>query len=389
MADWRAVTENMNQGYLLGKDAGGKMSGIGMALSKIADSIKTNNDENQKKNLLGYEGLIRGNIAPAQEGDTNKFNVPGIGNIVSNPGMPLYEKDATGNYVQKGIIPKGSKVVSSGTTQGKLQSIVDMTDKTPDQIQEEVKSKDPAYFSFLKSINEGRDVAKYSRYGDQNQIHQDVNTLWPDFDASLQPARVATRKGFVAGKEAQNIRSLNTAVQHLGELDGLIPQLQNIGFRPGNTVKNFISKNAGKTPVTNFNMVKNALSGELATIFKNTGGTDQEIANISQSIDNANSTEQLKGVVHQATALMSGRMAALDSQWKGVFGQESNSPNPIMNEKSKNTLIKLGLGDYLLGNQNQDQKTTSTNQPDIVTIQYPTGQTLQMPREEATKRGLL
>lgn len=239
----------------------------------------------------------------------------------------------------------------------KLQAIVNMEGKNSNQIQMEVKKSDPAYFNYLKAIYEGRDVPKYSRYGDQNQIHMDVNTLWPDFDASLQPTRVAARKGFATGKEAQNIRSLNTAVQHLDALNSLIPQLQNSGFRPGNTLKNWISVNTGKPAVTRFNMVKQALSGELATIFKNTGGTDTEIRNISMSIDASNSPQQLQAVVEEAVALMAGRMSALDSQWKGIFGQDSKSPNPIVNSKSQKILDKLGLSNYVSGNETLDNKT--------------------------------
>lgn len=86
MADWRGVQEGLVSGYQVGRSSGGKLSGLGMALSKIADSMKegrlVREEQGRKQNLLGYEGLIKGNIAPTQE-TTSSFEIPGMGRVKS------------------------------------------------------------------------------------------------------------------------------------------------------------------------------------------------------------------------------------------------------------------------------------------------------------------
>jgi hypothetical protein len=58
MSDWGAVNNALNQGFERGTAAGGKLSGLGMALSKVANSMKESRVQGeelaQKKNLLGY-----------------------------------------------------------------------------------------------------------------------------------------------------------------------------------------------------------------------------------------------------------------------------------------------------------------------------------------------
>lgn len=70
MADWNAVNNSLNQGFARGQAAGGRLSGLGMALGKIADSIKTVNDENramgQKRDILGMEEASKLRLAQAE-----------------------------------------------------------------------------------------------------------------------------------------------------------------------------------------------------------------------------------------------------------------------------------------------------------------------------------
>jgi len=69
MADWAGVRAGISQGYLLGKDSGGKLSGLGMVLNKIANQLTTQRQTSeamrQKQQLLGMEEASK--IRMAQE----------------------------------------------------------------------------------------------------------------------------------------------------------------------------------------------------------------------------------------------------------------------------------------------------------------------------------
>lgn len=69
MADWAGVRAGISQGYLLGKDSGGKLSGLGVALSKVAGKLQQQNaaqqEMGQKQQLLGMEEASK--IRMAQE----------------------------------------------------------------------------------------------------------------------------------------------------------------------------------------------------------------------------------------------------------------------------------------------------------------------------------
>lgn len=67
MANWMGVQQGLKEGYVMGKDAGGKLSGLGMALSKIADRLKQERETGEamdmKRNLLGMEESSKIRIA--------------------------------------------------------------------------------------------------------------------------------------------------------------------------------------------------------------------------------------------------------------------------------------------------------------------------------------
>ena len=140
----------------------GQFSGLSAALSNVAEKLKADRTAKQemegKKDLLGYEGLMKGTITPTSQEEEGTFNIPGIGNVVSNPNMPIYEKDASGNYVQKGIVPKGSKVISSKPKEeGGKTLVAPMIDK--------ISKNEDAYYSLGNSLNDLTSNAdKYSQF---------------------------------------------------------------------------------------------------------------------------------------------------------------------------------------------------------------------------------
>lgn len=115
MADWSGLQSGLVSGFQVGQKTGGRFAGLGDAISQVAEGLKNQREGQtalaQKQNLLGYEGLMKGTIAPAQPGDTGTVNVPGLGEMTSK-GLPVMRMDASGNMVQVGTVPRNSKIIN-------------------------------------------------------------------------------------------------------------------------------------------------------------------------------------------------------------------------------------------------------------------------------------
>lgn len=182
----------------------------------------------------------------------------------------------------------------------------------------------PGMSAMIKALADGRmqfpgSFALKSPYW--NKVLQLVGEYDPTFDATNYKTRASTRKDFTSGKAANNIRSLNTAIGHLNSLEEAAKGLNNGGFPLWNYIANKSLKETGDPRVVQFNNAANAVAGELATIFKNTSGTDQEIKAWRDQLSSSSSPAQINASLHQLIQLMGSRMNALNYQWKEGMGR--------------------------------------------------------------------
>jgi hypothetical protein len=177
--------------------------------------------------------------------------------------------------------------------------------------------------------------------GGRQKFMQTVLQADPTYDQTQYPARAKLRTDFTSGKGAQNIRSLNTAVSHLQTLSQAVDSLNNTRLPFLNAPVNFLEKNvAGDPRVTNFNNAANAVENEMATVFKGTAGTDQEIKAWRQNLTNSSSPAQLKGGINTLLDLMAGRLGALNDQWTKGMGKPRDFG--ILSPRSRQILQQLG-----------------------------------------------
>lgn len=125
----------------------------------------------------------------------------------------------------------------------------------------------------------------------------------------------ALNRYFTAGKGGENIRTLNTAVAHLGLLRQLSDALGNGDIRMWNALRQSYARATGSAAPVNFDMLRDSLAGEMARVFTGVGATQQEIAEITGPISNANSPAQLSGAIDTAQAAMNSRLQALKEQY--------------------------------------------------------------------------
>lgn len=163
----------------------------------------------------------------------------------------------------------------------------------------------------------------------------------PSFDQTQYVVKQKLRNDFTSGKSAQNIRSLNTAVNHLDTLSKKADALKNAGVQIWNAIANKGLTEFGDKRVTEFNNAATAVESELANVFKGMGASDQEIKQWRSNLSSSQSPEQIKGSIDTVIQLMGGRLGALISQYETGMGKPKEFK--ILSNKSRNVLQRLGV----------------------------------------------
>lgn len=201
-------------------------------------------------------------------------------------------------------------------------------------------------------------------------VAQQIN---PQFSQMEYQARYALRKDFTSGMAARNIRSINTAIAHLDTFLNQAKALGNRDFRLWNSAANRGQSQFGNPRLNNFNVAATAIQNELATVFKGSGATDQEIMAWRKSFMDANSPEQMMGVARTAWELMQGRANALKDQYQSVMGQQPKFS--ILSPTSKSILERRGLigGNEKSGSTSRTIIRTGTAENGRKVVQYSDG----------------
>lgn len=160
----------------------------------------------------------------------------------------------------------------------------------------------------------------------------------PAFTTSDYQVRQRLRQDFTSGKSSQNIRSLNTLTGHLGTLDEMATALANKDTQLYNRLANELITAFGDPRLTNFDLARAAVAGELSTAFKGQA-TDTEIKTWAGAINSAGSPEQLRGAVTTPVQLMHSRLAAFQNQYSSAMGK----PFKLLSPEARATMQKFGF----------------------------------------------
>ncbi len=168
-----------------------------------------------------------------------------------------------------------------------------------------------------------------------------VNQVNPAYDQSQFALRSPTRRAFTIGTQGQQINAINTAIGHIDQLTTLSTDLQNGGFTPANKAWNTIRSAFGSDKVTNFDTLKDALSGEVASVLSKSGATVSGIAEAKEKINAANSPTQLAGYVKTLIPIMGSKLAELNYQYHQAMGADDTYS--ALSPQSKAILTKHGF----------------------------------------------
>ena len=198
------------------------------------------------------------------------------------------------------------------------------------------------------------------RGGMRETVMQWVNQYNPEYKADQFAIRRPTRQAFTTGTQGQQINAINTAIGHIGLIPKLAAAMKNGSFVPGNEVYNTVKTAFGSDAVTNFDTLKDALSGEVASVLAKGGATVSGIADAKAHIKNASSPEQLTGYVKTLLPIMGSKLNEFNFQYHQAMG--ANDPWQALSPESKATLSGFGVNpNDLMGNGNAGASAPAKN----------------------------
>jgi hypothetical protein len=170
----------------------------------------------------------------------------------------------------------------------------------------------------------------------------------PSFDEKLWKSRSQTLQDYQrpSGVGGAAITSLNQAIQHAGELNQAITNLDNSHFWLWNTGKNIWGKATDNPAVNSFNLNANGVVDELSNVFKKTGGTDTEIKQWRKEINDADGPVSQRASVTKAMKMINDRLHVIRRQFGAAMGSEY-SDFPFVYPESEAAINSLGAGNIL------------------------------------------
>lgn len=218
----------------------------------------------------------------------------------------------------------------------------------------------PQLATQVKALAEGRmafpsGFALKSPYW--QQMLQAVSMYDPNFDAVNYNARAKTRGDFTSGKSASNITALETAINHLAELQDANEKLG--GTAVGNTAINWGKNQMSDPALVNYNTIAKTAADEVSKATAGPGGSalaDRE-ERLKEFTANQ-SPEARKAAILAAIKLLNGRLEPLANTYNTGMGTTKDGLD-LLSPKARLAYQKL------TGTQEPLDNATQLHQPKI------------------------
>lgn len=256
-----------------------------------------------------------------------------VPSMLSKTGNPLQENSRTGEIREApfGVTPTGKGNSAFGT------GAINLENATPEDLQ------------LARALLERRINPAALGYRDRTVgvklaelLGQKEGTPFVSYGANVNQ-KVA--EDFAAGKEGRNVLALNTALGHSKSALEAYQNVKNLDVKLLNMPLNVIRKEINNPNIVKLQTSLNALSGELSSVFKGTGGTDQEISHWLNVLSQDLTPIQAQSAIEQVNDLLNSRLDSLQHMRDTGMGKPAASPllSPKGAELS-NEFKKLGQG---------------------------------------------
>lgn len=148
------------------------------------------------------------------------------------------------------------------------------------------------------------------------RIQAEITRINPEYQATEFNNYNKTISGFGAGKQGDTIRYINNAIQHIDVMQKAADALGSGDMRTFNTLANAIGKEFGVAAPTTFDGLRQIVGTEIERAATGGVGAAVDRQNLIESLNKANSPEQLKDVFKNFKALFGGQAASLKTQYE-------------------------------------------------------------------------
>lgn len=168
----------------------------------------------------------------------------------------------------------------------------------------------------------------------------------PTYDDSQWQSRQKLQNDFTSGKYSQNVTSLNTAATHIADLAVNFSNLGNHGglLTPLNSTINGLSNLFGASQVTKAQNNITAAKDEMATAFKGSGATDQQIKSWEHGFNVNMSPAQSQAFIESSLQLLGDRLQNLSETYEQGMGKPAE--NGFLHDSVAANLISLKNAGY-------------------------------------------
>ena len=165
----------------------------------------------------------------------------------------------------------------------------------------------------------------------------------PQFNFYTAHQRADTQKAFTSGPESNNIKAINTAIGHLGDLSDDVEGLNNTSVPTLNWAINGIQGEFDpnlSAKLGSFNLNKQLALREVANAFANGDAGVTEAQELNKRITTSASPEELHAVIAKAVHMLDSRLDALHDKYKQGTGGSIDEIR-MLSEKADATRSKL------------------------------------------------
>lgn len=308
------------------------------ALANASKEMQFNSGNQAAPATAGVDGVIS---ASPNSSLSASFPVPGMDGVTMTPkNESLYDtvvkQNADGGYTYSKVpkVKGGRSFFEPASPRADL-SAVSWDTLTP---QEQALSK---------SLYEGNIRPSDIGYRERSKALMGANEYarangLPAFQSYSGDVKAGMAKNLAYGKQGMNALSLNTAMGHVSSANDAFQAIGNTNQEWLNVPLNTLRKKTNDPNVVALNTTLTALRGELANVFKNSGGTDQEIAQWKENLNENLTPSQFNAVIPQIDDLLRSRLGALEYQQSNVMGSQPQGRS-LLSPKSKSSSERLGM----------------------------------------------
>jgi hypothetical protein len=238
-----------------------------------------------------------------------------VSGMLSKNGKPVQQNELTGEVREAGldVVPTGRGNASFGMGSINWDSAS----------QEDKDLAQALYEGRIRTSDLGyRDRSVGTKLANQYALKKGL----PAFKSYAGDVAAGTSKAFASGKFGMNQLSLDTALGHVDTAYDAYQGIQNTDQEWVNKPLNALRKSTNDPNVVKLGVTLNALRGELANVFKNSGGTDQEIASWKDYLNENLTPSQINAVIPQIDQLLRSRLSALEYQRQSGMSGRNEMP---------------------------------------------------------------